>query len=134
MKARHLLVAEIFVVLIARSANAQAFAGEYADKKYQGGSAVFQMSIEGSGNNTQVWFSAVKNDGQGAQPEGQGMGKITSNGTLEFKFQDSCHNSGTGTITRRGEDIVVSMTTVKKADAGCAAFYGSSVKLKRVKE
>lgn len=116
-----------------RAAHAQ-LAGEYADKSYRGGSAVFQMSIEGGGNATQVWFSAIRHDAQGAAPEGQGYGKMNNKGALEFRFDDSCHNSGTGTITKSGDDIIVSMNATKKADAGCAAFYSSNMKLKKVKK
>lgn len=133
MKDRHLLLAGILFALSISAAQAQ-LAAEYADKSYKGGSAVFQMSIEGSGNNTQVWFSAIRHDAQGAAPEGQGYGKIDNKGVLQFKFDDSCHNSGTGTITKSGDDIVVSMSVTKKADAGCAAFYSSNMKLKRVKK
>ena len=119
---------------LAGSARGQSFTGEYADKNYQNSSAAFHMSIEGSGNNTQGWFSVGKNNGAGSAPEGQGTGKINSKGALEFKFEDSCRNSGTGTITRSGADIIVSMTTTRKADTSCAAFYGQNFKLKRVKK
>ena len=133
MKDRHLLLTAIAFVFSISAAQAQ-LAGEYADKSYRGGSAVFQMSIEGSGNGTQVWFSAIRHDAQGSAPEGQGYGKMNSKGALEFRFDDSCHNSGTGTITKSGDDILVSMSVTKKADAGCAAFYSASMKLKRVKK
>jgi hypothetical protein len=94
---------------------------------------VFQMSIEGSGNNTRVWFSAVNNDGSGAAPEAEGTGKVTGKGTLEFKFEDNFKNSGTGTIQRSGEDIIVSLKTTRVADARCLQFYGQNMRLKRVK-
>lgn len=104
MNHRHLLFAAVAFAFVA-SAHGQSFAGEYADKLYQKGSAAFHMSIEGSGNNPQVWFTVGKNNGSGSAPEAQGAGKINGKGALEFKFEDSCHNSGTGTITRSGEDI-----------------------------
>jgi hypothetical protein len=132
MKDRHLLFAIIALLFSISAAHAQ-FAGEYADKSYQGGNAVFQMSIEGSGNSTQVWFSAIKNSGAGAAPEGQGTGTITGKGTLEFKFQDSCKNSGSGTITRSGDGISVAIKLSHTADKECAAFYGSAIRLNRVK-
>jgi hypothetical protein len=133
MKDGLLLFAAIGFAL-AELVRGQSFAGEYADKNYQNGGAAFHMSIEGSGNNTQGWFSVGKNNGAGSAPEGQGTGKINSKGALEFKFEDSCHNAGTGIITRSGADIIVSMTTIRKTDAGCAAFYGQNFKLKRVKK
>jgi hypothetical protein len=118
--------------IIATSARAQ-LAGEYADRNYQGGNGVFQMSIEGGGAKTAIWFSAVRNDGHGAAPEGKGWGKTTANG-IEFQFDDSCKNLGTGTITKSGDDIVVSMRLTRTANKDCAAFYGSSMKLKRQKK
>jgi hypothetical protein len=109
------------------------WAGEYADKKFLNGQAVLQISIEQSGNTMQVSFDAVYNDGHGAAPEGQGPAKITGNGTLEFKWEDSFKNSGTGTIARAGNDIVVSMKTTRVVDSRCLAFYGNNMRLKRVR-
>jgi hypothetical protein len=47
------------------------WAGDYADKKFLDGQAVFQMSIEESGNAIQVSFDAAYNDAHGAAPDGQ---------------------------------------------------------------
>jgi hypothetical protein len=137
MKTCALLFCAAFLVvwLVTTAAvHAESVAGEYADKHYLDGSAVFQMSIEGSGNGTQVWFSAVKNDGQGAAPEGQGVGKFAGKDTVQFKFNDSCNNSGSGTITRSGDDIIVSMKPAHVADSRCVMFYGQNMRLKRVKK
>jgi len=57
------------------AAEAPTFAGEYADRKFLNGQAVFQMSLEQSGGIVSVWFSAGKNDGSGAAPESAGDGK-----------------------------------------------------------
>ncbi|MGH7982056.1 MAG: hypothetical protein ACREFF_02790 [Candidatus Udaeobacter sp.] len=122
MKDRHLLLGAIVFAFSASAAHGQ-FAGESVDKSYQDGSAVFQMSIEGSGNSTQVWFSAIKHTGEGAAPEGQGTGKVTDKGKLEFKFEDSCKNSGTGTITKSGDDIIISVSPSRKADAGSVHVF-----------
>ena len=79
------------------------WAGEYADRKFLSGQAAFQMSIEQSGNAIQVSFDAAYNDAHGAAPDGQGPAKVAGNGTLEFKWEDSFQNSGTGTITVRAK-------------------------------
>jgi hypothetical protein len=110
------------------------WAGEYADKKFLDGQAVFQMSIEESGNAIQVSFDAAYNDAHGAAPDGQGPGRITTKGALEFKWKDSFKNSGTGRITRAGEDIIVSMKTTRVVDSRCLVFYGQKMRLKRVKQ
>ncbi len=52
--------------------------------------------------------------------------------TLEFTFEDSFNNSGTGTITRAGDDIIVSMRMTRVADPGCLVFYGKNIPLKRI--
>ena len=111
---------------------APTFAGEYADRKFLNGQAVFQMSLERSGNTVSVWFSAGKNDGSGAAPEGQGKGKVSGKGVLEFKFEDSFNNAGTGTITRSGDDVTVSLKTTRVAEPRCLEFYRQNMHLKRV--
>jgi hypothetical protein len=132
MKDRQLLFTAIAFALSVTAAEASNFAGEYADKKFLNGQAVFQMSLEQSGNTVSVWFSAGYNDGHGAGPEAEGKGKITPKGTVEFKFEDSFKNAGTGTIVRAGNDIVVSIKTARVADPRCLAFYKQNMRLQRV--
>ena len=123
------------LVLLAGSATLEAagsgWAGQYADKKFLGGRAVFQLSIEQSGSAIQVAFDAAYNDGHGAAPEAQGPAKVSGN-TLTFKFEDSFKNSGTGTITRAGNDIIVSLNPSHVEEPRCLAFYGKNMRLKRV--
>jgi hypothetical protein len=121
----------IFTCLVVRAADAPNWAGEYVDKKFLNGRAVFQLSIEQSGSAMQVTFDAAYADGHGAAPEGQGPAKVSGN-TVQFKFEDSFKNSGNGTITRKGDDIIVSMKTAHVADARCLAFYGQNIRLKGV--
>lgn len=110
------------------------WAGEYADKKFLNGQAIFQMSIEQSGNAIQVSFDAAYNDAHGAAPDGEGPAKITGNNTLHFNWKDGFKNSGTGRITSAGEDIIVSMKTTRVVDSRCLVFYGQKMRLKRVKQ
>src|SRR5438477_13064337 len=70
------------------AADTPGFAGEYADKRFLNGQAVFQMSIEQHGNTASVWFSAGYNDGHGSAPEGEGKGNVTGKDVLEFAFKD----------------------------------------------
>jgi hypothetical protein len=65
----------IIIYAIALAAGAPNFAGEYADKGFPGGQAVFQMSLEQNGNFVKVWFSTGYNDGHGAAPEAGGTEK-----------------------------------------------------------
>ena len=128
----------ISIVLGATAASIQSaernWAGEYADKNLLDGQAVFQMSIEQSGNAIQVSFDTAYVDAHGAAPDGEGQAKITGKNMLEFNWEDSFYNSGTGTITRAGSGVKVSMKTTRVAEPRCLAFYGENMRLKRVKK
>jgi hypothetical protein len=105
--------------------------GQYRNDKFLGGRAVFQLSIEQSGEKMQVSFDAAWVDGHGAAPEAEGPATVSGN-TLTFKFEDSFSNSGTGTITRAGNDILVTLNPTHVAEPRCLAFYGKNIRLKRV--
>jgi hypothetical protein len=127
------LVASVFVLHLssAFAAEPSSWAGQYADKKFLGGRAVFQLTIEQSGNALQVSFDAAWQDGHGAAPEAEGPARASGN-TLTFKFEDSFKNSGTGTITRAGDDIIVSINPTHVEEPRCLAFYGKNMRLKRL--
>src|SRR6516165_2568687 len=108
--------------------------GEYANKKFLNGEAVLQFSIELSANAIKIAFDAAYNDAHGAAPDGEGQATITGKNTLEFKWEDSFKNSGTGTIMRTGGGIIVSMKTMRVVDSRCLAFYGQKMRLKRVEK
>jgi hypothetical protein len=109
------------------------WAGEYADRNFLNGQAVFQMSLNQSGNAVSVWFSTGYNDGHGCGPDAEGKGKVTPKGTVEFTFRDSSNNAGVGTITRAGEGIAVSLKTTHVADPRCVELYRQNIRLTRVK-
>jgi hypothetical protein len=108
------------------------FSGEYADQNFLNGQAVFQMSLQQSGDTVSVWFSASYNDGHGAAPEADGTGKVTDKGTVQFKFKDSSKNAGTGRIAPAGESIIVSFKTKHVSDSSGREFYGQKMRLKRM--
>jgi hypothetical protein len=117
--------------LSARASDSSAWAGQYTDKKFLGGRAVFQLTIEQSGNKMQVSFDAAWVDGHGAAPEAEGSATVSGN-TITFKFEDTFQNSGTGTITRAGQDIIVTINPTHVVEPRCLAFYGKNMRLKRV--
>jgi len=131
MKNRSLILL-VALAIVSIAAGPPNFAGEYADRNFLSGQATFQMSLEQSGNVVTVWFSAGYNDGHGLLPVADGNGKITSNGTVEFTFKDSAGNAGTGTITRAGDDIIVSLKTTRVADSRCVELYRQNMRLKKV--
>jgi hypothetical protein len=129
------IAAIVFVVVAicvaAHAADSQSWVGQYTEKKFLGGRAVFQLSIEQSGSAMQVSFDAAWVDGHGAAPEAEGPAKVSGN-TLTFTFKDTFENSGTGTITRAGDDILVTINPTHVVETRCLAFYGKNMRLKRV--
>lgn len=115
----------------ARAGDATSWAGQYRNDKFLGGRAVFQLTIEQSGSAMQVSFDAAWDDGHGAAPEAQGPATVSGD-TLTFKFEDTFQNSGTGTIKRVGNDILVSINPTHVVEQRCLAFYGNNMRLKRV--
>lgn len=107
--------------------------GEYASKNFLNGQAVFELSIQQSGNAVQISFDAAYADAHGAAPDGDGQAKVAGKNKLAFNWEDSFQNSGTGTIARAGDGIVVSMKTTHVEEPRCLPFYGENMRLKRVK-
>ena len=107
------------------------FDGEFVDKKFLNGQGVFEFSVHQIGNALEIAFDAAYSDGHGATPDATGAGKVNGN-AAQFTWKDSQGNTGTGTISLAGEDIVVSMKTVHVADSACLAFYRDNMKLKRI--
>ena len=111
------------------AAEAPKFAGEYADKKFLNGQAVFQLSLEQKGNTVDIFFAAGYNDGHGTAPEANCTGKVSAKGTVEFKFVDSDGNAGSGTISRAGNDVVVSIKATTVRDKRALVFYRDGIRL-----
>jgi len=114
----------------ALSAGPAKFDGEFADKKFLNGQGVFEFSVHQSGNALEIGFDAAYSDGHGATPDATGAGQVNGN-TAHFTWKDSFGNTGTGTISLVGDDIVVSMKAVHVADPRCLEFYRQNMKLKR---
>lgn len=134
MKLRSLLVSSLTLLLatnFCRAGESGNWAGQYTDKKFLGGRAVFQLTIEQSGNKMQVSFDAAWADGHGAAPEAEGPATISGN-TLTFNFEDSFGNSGIGTIARSGNDILVTLNPTNVVEPRCLPFYGKNMRLKKV--
>ena len=126
-KSAVILLATIGTTLTAGPAK---FDGEFVDKKFLNGQGVFEFSVHQSSNALDIGFDAAYSDGHGATPDATGAGKVNGN-TAQFTWKDSYGNTGTGTISLAGDDIVVSMKAVHVADPRCLAFYRQNMKLKR---
>jgi hypothetical protein len=125
-----ILTFALFATALTLEAADSGWAGQYRDEKFLGGRAVFQLTIEQSGSKMQVSFDAAWVDAHGAAPEAEGPAQVSGN-TLTFKFEDTFQNSGTGTITRAGNDILVSINPTHVVEPRCLAFYGKNMRLKR---
>jgi len=126
-KSAVILLATIGTTLTAGPAK---FDGEFVDKKFLNGQGVFQFSVHQSGNALDIAFDAAYSDGHGATPDATGAGKVNGD-TAQFTWKDSYGNTGTGTISLVGDDIVVSMKAVHVADPRCLEFYRQNMTLKR---
>lgn len=133
MKTPALVLSIIAAAAVGRlvAAAAGKFDGEFTDKNFLNGKAVFEFSVQQSGNALNIAFDAAYSDGHGATPDATGAGKINGN-TAQFTWKDSQGNSGTGTITLAGDDIMVSLKPVHVADSRCLVFYRQNMKLKRI--
>jgi hypothetical protein len=127
---RFLSLVLLLLVFTARAADVPSFGGEYADKRFLKGQAVFQLSLTQKGKQVQVGFDAVYDDGHGAAPDGDGMGKVVGQ-KVQFTFEDSFGNSGSGMITRTSDGVILSMTTTHVAEPRCLVFYGQNMHLKQ---
>ena len=118
------------VVSLAKETN---WTGNYTDKKYLNGQAIFQLNILQEGETITVDFDAVYNDGHGCAPQGNGPAKVVDSNTLKFTFTDSANNAGTGTIKRTGDGVIVSIKPTRVADPKCVVFYADNIRLKLAK-
>jgi len=101
----------------------ESWTGNYTDKKYLNGKAVFQLNIREEGETISVDFDAVYNDGHGCAP------RIADRNTLKFTFTDSAGNSGTGTIKRDASGVLISIKPGRIADRKCTLFYRENIRL-----
>ena len=131
MKTRCVLHSVFCLFLVTSlSAKEATWSGNYTDKKYLNGQAVFQLNILQEGGRITVDFDAVYNDGHGCAPEGNGPATIANKDTLKFTFTDTSNNSGNGTIKRVSDGVVISIKPTKVADPRCVVFYSDNIHLK----
>ena len=69
-----LSIIAVTAVLTLTAAGTGKFDGEFSDKKFLNGQAVFEFSIQQSGNALNIAFDAAYSDGHGAAPDATGSG------------------------------------------------------------
>ncbi len=122
----------IAVPVVFSPAKEAGWTGNYTDKKFLNGQAVFQLNIVQEGSAISVDFDAVYNDGHGCAPQASGPAQVVDKSTLKFTFTDSSNNSGTGTIKRVGDGVVISIKPTRVANPRCVTFYKENIRLQRV--
>ena len=95
------------------------------------GKSFFSLEVAPKGDGFSVSFSAGDEDGSGAAPDGDGMGKLNNRGELAFIFEDSFANKGRGVLKRDGKQFVVTLDLTATEDPRAAIHYGER-RLKRV--
>ena len=116
-------------VVAALPAKETNWSGNYTDKKYLNGQAVFQLNILQEGEQITVDFDAAYNDGHACAPQASGPAQAVDAKTLKFTFVDSANNSGTGTIKRVSDGVIVTLKTTRIADPKCIVFYKEDIRL-----
>jgi hypothetical protein len=106
------------------------------DYRYESGDdSMYDVSIDFSvareGDEIVIGFQGLHPRAAGAAPEGDGRGRIDSDGVLRFEYEDSFSNKGTGTFRRTKAGYKLSIDITEMREPRCAMFYGGFV-LKRV--
>jgi hypothetical protein len=129
MKTRNPIGLLVFLAAALAVAKEPSWTGNYGNKQYLNGKAVFQLNVLEQGGQISVDFDAVFNDGHGCAPEASGLATAVDNDTLKFTFTDTAGNAGTGTIKRAGNDVIISVHATRVADRSCLVFYGNNIRL-----
>ncbi len=61
------------------------------------------------------------------------MATVSGKDRLQFSFHDNQGNTGNGTITRSGDDLLVSLKTTKAVKQDCTKFYRDGIRVERMK-
>ena len=79
----------------------------------------------GTGHRYSVDFSASKSNGLGAAPDGEGVGRVGSDGKMHFDFEDSFGNKGSGEFSSSGDSFELRLEAHEVAEPRCLVFYHS---------
>ncbi len=85
---------------------------------------VFILHVRQTGDSAELEFSAGNADGSGAAPDGNGSGTMSEKGELDFTFEDSFGNKGTGTLKKTAAGVQVTMKPEKVTEPRAVKFYG----------
>lgn len=107
------------------------------------GSMELDLKIEQDGNNIRISFFVLATERAPCGFNGHATGKLSDQGTLEFRWEDSLKNSGTGTIRDLNakdvrawqgkrphlstDDIIVTMKTTHIENSRCLQCYGQDI-------
>lgn len=82
------------------------------------------LSVHEQSGQVVIRFFAFRPSGRGAAPEGSGIGSFTSDGSVQFSFEDSFGNRGNGIFRRRGRNYQLTIDISEVANGRCFRFFG----------
>ncbi len=98
------------------------FTGRY--ERARDGKSIFILHVRQAGASAEIEFSASKADGSGAAPDGTGTGNLNDKNELEFTFEDSVGNKGTGVLKKTGQSLQLTMKAETVNDPRAVKLYG----------
>jgi len=86
-------------------------------------SIVSNISVEKASSGFRIEGSYAYSSGRSPAPDFTGTAYPSKNGNLYFKFSDSFGNTGEGSLSRKGKDILLNLRLEDVKDSRCAALY-----------
>ena len=126
-----ILTASLLVLTLTRELSAADLTGRYESdcSEAERWSRCFRLSVKQSGSKAQVSFTAAFGGGHIAAPDGWGTGTVFRTGELQFHFEDSFSNEGTGKFERRGKAYVLTIHTTKVVEQRPLMLYEDPIRL-----
>jgi hypothetical protein len=84
---------------------------------------ICSVSVIKAKSGFQIDGSYAFSSGRSPSPDFSGVAYPSKNGNLYFKFTDSFDNSGEGSLSRKGNEILLNLKLKEIKDSRCAAIY-----------
>jgi len=118
------ILAGMLSLVAQASSDTTNFTGHYELVDSRAG-RVFTLDLNQTGSRVHITFFAAIQGVPGAKPAGEGEGRVTGDGNLEFTFKDDFGNEGSATLTPADHKYQLQMRIEKFVDPGPLHFYGT---------
>jgi len=81
------------------------------------------LEINQEGDSAKIELSAGNVSGRGTAPDASGTGKITTDGSLRFTFEDSFENKGSGELKPEGKFYRIKWNALEFKDSRAGEHY-----------